>query len=117
MLVSVIVPVYNAEKFLKRSIESVINQSYNNLELILVNDGSNDKSEVICEQYALLDRRIKVITQKNKGPAAARNTGVSNASGECIFFLDADDFIATRTLEILISEYSAHQPDLVMSNF
>lgn len=117
MLVSVIVPVYNAEKFLKRSIDSVINQSYKNLELILVNDGSTDKSEIICKQYAFTDRRIRVVFQKNKGPAAARNTGVRNASGECVFFLDADDFIDPRAFEILIGEYVRHQPDLVMSNF
>lgn len=117
MLVSVIIPVYNAEKFLKRSIGSVINQSYEKLELILINDGSTDKSEVICRQYALSDRRIVIVSQKNRGPAAARNTGIRNASGECIFFLDADDFIDHRALEILISEYSARQPGLVMSNF
>ena len=117
MLVSVIVPVYNAEKFLKRSIESVINQSYKNLELILVNDGSADNSEAICRQYILTDKRVKVISQKNKGPAAARNTGVRNAVGDFVFFLDADDFIDNKTLEVLITKYKEYQPDLVMSNF
>lgn len=117
MLVSVIVPVYNAEKFLKRSIESVINQSYKNFELILVNDGSVDRSEAICRQYALTDRRIRVVSQKNKGPAAARNAGIRNAVGDFVFFLDADDFIENKTLEVLIAKYNEYQPDLVMSNF
>lgn len=116
-LISVVVPVYNAENFLKRSIESVINQSHQNIELILVNDGSTDGSEAICNQYVSADKRIKVISQKNSGPATARNTGVSNVVGTFVFFLDADDFIDGKTFEILIAEYNKHQPDLVMGNF
>jgi glycosyltransferase involved in cell wall biosynthesis len=117
MLISVIVPVYNAEKFLHKSIESVINQSYENIELILVNDGSTDSSEMMCNQYALADKRIKVISQKNSGPAAARNTGIRQATGDFVFFLDADDFIEKNALEILVAKYNQYQPDLVMANF
>jgi glycosyltransferase involved in cell wall biosynthesis len=117
MLISIIVPIYNAEKFLKRSIESVINQSYKKIELILVNDGSTDQSEMICNQYALTDKRIKVVTQKNSGPAAARNTGIRCAKGDFIFFLDADDLIASNALEVLIANYNKYHPDLVMANF
>ncbi|MBU6392003.1 MAG: glycosyltransferase, partial [Planctomycetes bacterium] len=117
MLISVIVPVYNAERFLNKSIESVINQSYKDIELILVNDGSTDGSETICNRYALADKRIRVISQKNSGPAAARNTGIRNAAGDFVFFLDADDFIEKNTMEILIATYNQYKPDLVMSNF
>lgn len=117
MLISVVVPVYNAEKFLKRSIESVINQNYKNIELLLVNDGSTDQSEVLCRQYALSDKRIRIISQKNSGPAAARNTGMENATGTFVFFLDADDFIAPETLEKLISYYNKYRPGMVMGNF
>jgi glycosyltransferase involved in cell wall biosynthesis len=117
MLVSVIVPVYNAEKFLYKSIESVLNQSYKNFELILVNDGSTDSSESICNKNALADRRIKVLSQKNSGPAAARNTGIRHATGTFVYFLDADDFIEQNTLEILVERYNQYQPDLVMGNF
>lgn len=117
MLISIIIPVYNAKKFLNKSIESVINQSYKNIELILVNDGSTDNSEKICNKYALADKRIKVISQKNSGPAAARNTGIRHATGDFIFFLDADDFIEKNTMEILIAKYNQYKPDLVMTNF
>jgi len=117
MLISVIVPVYNAEKFLNRCVESAINQSYKDIELILVNDGSTDNSKKICDKYALVDKRIKVVSQKNSGPAAARNSGILKATGDFVFFLDADDFIEKNTLEILLAKYSQSQPELVMSNF
>jgi len=117
MLVSVIVPVYNAEEFLKRCIDSVINQRYRNIELILVNDGSTDNSRMICDSYTRADKRIKVISQKNRGPAAARNTGIRHATGDFAFFLDADDFIEKNTLEILVSGYNQYRPDLIMGNF
>ena len=117
MSVSVIMPVYNAEKFLSRSIESVIHQTYRPIELILVNDGSTDSSEAVCKKYSREDHRIKVVSQDNKGPAAARNTGVREAAGDFVFFLDADDFIHENTLEILTAKHSPHQPDMVMGNF
>lgn len=117
MSVSIVMPVYNAEKFLARSIESVIHQSYPSIELLLVNDGSTDGSEAICRRYARKDPRIKILSQKNKGPAAARNTGVREATGEFVFFLDADDFLSENALEILIAKYLEYQPDLVMGHF
>lgn len=117
-LISIIVPVYNAEKFLQRSIESVINQSYKNIELILIDDGSTDGSRKMCDKYAASDQKIKVLSQNNRGPAAARNTGVREASGDFVFFLDADDFIEKNTIEILINGYLKYgEPDIVMSNF
>src|SRR3989338_7339409 len=85
--------------------------------IILINDGSVDNSEAICNKYAFADKRIKVISQKNSGPAASRNAGVRNAAGDFVFFLDADDFIDSKTFGALIAEYDKYQPDLVMSNF
>lgn len=117
MLISVIVPIYNAEKFLRKSIESVINQSYKNIEIMLINDGSTDNSGKICDEYALADNRIKAISQKNSGPASARNAGIRQAAGDLIFFLDADDFIEKNALEILVAKYNQYQSDLVMGNF
>lgn len=116
-MVSVIVPVYNAEKFLDKCIGSVLGQTYKKIELLLVDDGSKDDSKKICERYISKDRRVKIIFQENRGPAAARNTGIKHAKGELVFFLDADDFIEKNTLEILLEKYNQSQPDLVMSNF
>lgn len=100
-VISVIVPVYNAEKYLNRCIESVLDQTFKDFELILVDDGSKDSSGNICEKYAGRDQRIKVIHQENKGQAAARNRGVLNAAGEWIAFVDADDMIQKQMLEYL----------------
>ena len=92
-LVSVIVPVYNAEFFLEKCLNSLVNQSYQNLEFVLINDGSLDNSFSICEQYGLKDKRFKLLNIKNKGVANARNLGLSNCSGDYICFVDPDDFI------------------------
>ncbi len=92
-LISIIIPVYNAEKFLSHCINSILEQSYINLEIILVNDGSTDNSLSICEYYALKDNRIKVFTQANKGVSSARNLGIEKAQGEWIYFVDSDDLV------------------------
>lgn len=115
--VSVIIPVFNAEKFLGRVMGSVLQQSYRNLEIILVDDGSSDKSVDSCYAYASTDSRIKVVSRANGGPAAARNTGVANSTGEYIFFLDADDMIEPQTIEILVAAYKRFRPELVICNF
>lgn len=117
MLVSIVIPVYNAEEFLERSVESVLKQSCDNFELILVNDGSTDRSENILERLAQSDARITVVFQKNSGPAAARNTGVRKAAGDFIFFLDADDFISVDALKTLVNAQAQYHADLVMANF
>lgn len=88
---SIIVPVYNVEAYLERCVESVLSQTYENFELVLVDDGSTDKSGAMCDMYALKDRRIKCVHRKNGGLSAARNTGLLSASGENIIFLDSDD--------------------------
>ena len=91
--VSIIVPVYNVQKYLARCIESLICQTYGNIEIILVNDGSTDGSEDICKEYKNIDNRIIVINQKNAGLSVARNTGIENASGDYLCFVDSDDWV------------------------
>ena len=92
MKLSVIVPIYNAEKFLNQCIGSLVNQTYKDFEIVLVNDGSKDNSLAICESYAKNDKRIKIISQENKGISGAVITGIENSTGEYISFVDADDF-------------------------
>ena len=100
--ISVIVPVYNAEKYLRQCIESIINSTYKELEIILVNDGSKDASESICKEYVLKDSRIQVINQCNKGLPAARNAGLDRAEGKYISFVDADDAITQDFFEKMV---------------
>lgn len=113
-LISVIVPVYNVEKYLERCLDSIVNQTYKNLEVLLVNDGSKDASLNICEEYALKDQRIKVISQENKGAAAARNTGINNAVGEYITFVDSDDYIDLNMYEEMMEINNQYNCDVVM---
>lgn len=101
-LVSIIVPVYNAEKYLPYCIESILNQSYRNLEIILVDDGSKDSSPKLCDDYAANDSRITVIHQENGGIANAQNTGLDAAHGEYIAFADNDDILDCRNIELLL---------------
>lgn len=98
-LISIIIPVYNAEQYLERCIDSVIGQTYKNLEIILVDDGSKDTSPVICDKYAAQDVRFKVIHKKNMGASAARNDGIDIATGEFLMFLDADDWVDSLFVE------------------
>lgn len=99
---SVIVPVYNVEKYLKKCIESIIRQTYKNLEIILVDDGSPDNCGKICDEYAKIDSRIKVIHKKNGGLSDARNVGICHATGEFITFVDSDDWLELDMYEYLI---------------
>ena len=92
-MISVIIPVFNAEKYLRRCLDSVLSQTYENLEVILVDDGSTDNSGSICEEYAVIDKRVRVFHQVNAGVSSARNQGISLVSGEYLTFLDADDYI------------------------
>jgi glycosyltransferase involved in cell wall biosynthesis len=100
--ISVIVPIYNVEKYLGRCIDSIINQTYTNLEIILVDDGSPDRCPYICEEYAKLDHRIKVIHKKNGGLSSARNAGINIATGDYIGFVDSDDYIDVHMYEVLL---------------
>lgn len=92
-LISIIIPVYNVEKYIGKCIDSLIKQKYDNLEIILIDDGSSDNSGEICDKYAKKDKRIKVIHKKNSGQADSRNIGISKASGKYIGFVDSDDYI------------------------
>lgn len=91
--ISVIVPIYNVKEYLEKCIQSILNQTYKNLEIILVDDGSSDGSQNICERYAVYDERIRIICQKNKGLVAARKVGLEAATGQYIDFVDGDDSI------------------------
>ena len=113
-MVSVIMPVYNVEKYLREAISSVIGQSYQEWELILVDDGSTDRSASICDQYAKADKRIKVIHQKNGGLSAARNTGIKSSSGEYLLFLDSDDYVAQNALSELVMKAENENSDIVL---
>lgn len=93
-LISVIIPVYNCEKYIKKSVQEVLNGQYHNVEIILVNDGSTDRSLELCNQLRAQDDRVKVYSQKNGGPSAARNKGVELAIGEYIIFMDSDDEVS-----------------------
>ena len=92
-LVSIILPIYNVEKYLDRCIQSILNQSYENLEIILVDDGSPDRSSEICDEYRKSDQRIKVVHKENGGLSDARNAGLILAKGKYIIFLDSDDYV------------------------
>ena len=101
--VSIVIPVYNTERWLARCLNSVLSQSVENLEVVCVNDGSTDNSLNILEEYAAKDSRIKVLSQENKGQSAARNRAMREISGDYVFFVDADDYIHPQTLEILLT--------------
>lgn len=115
--ISVIMPIYNTEKYLHRSINSVINQSYKNIEIILVDDGSTDSSPQICDEFAEKDNRIKVIHKKNEGAAKARNTAISMATGEYLAFVDSDDFIDKAMIERLVNNAKKHNADIAICGF
>ncbi len=108
-LLSIIIPIYNVEKYLENCLESVIAQSYNHIEVILINDGSPDNSEAICQSYVNKDTRFRLISQKNGGLANARNTGLANAKGELITFLDSDDAIEVDTYSMAIEKLLENQ--------
>lgn len=113
MKVSVVIPIYNVEKYLNKCLDSVISQSYKNLEIILVNDGSKDGSKQICEKYKRIDKRIVLINQENGGLSDARNKGIQIATGEYITFIDSDDYIHKDMIKELI--YNAINTDADIS--
>lgn len=115
--ISMIVPVYQVEKYIAQCIESVINQTFQDFELILVDDGSKDTSGMICDTYAAKDDRIIVIHTENRGAASARNTGLDHASGNYITFLDGDDYIAANMLARLYEVIHLSEYDMVVSDF
>ncbi len=113
-LISIIVPVYNAELFLRRCLNSIRTQTYTNFEAILIDDGSSDQSDIICDEYSVIDRRFIVIHKKNEGVSIARNVGMKKAHGEYIMFLDADDIMKKNCIEEYV-QYSAF--DIVVGGY
>lgn len=123
VLISVIVPVYNVSKYLRQCLDSIVGQTYKNLEIILINDGSTDDSLAICREYEILDSRIVLVSQENKGLAAARNTGIQTTTADYLLFVDSDDWLALDTIETVfpfmdsvdlvcfsfIKQYPSHQ--------
>ena len=116
-LVSIVTPVYKAEKYLEPCIKSLINQSYKNLEIILVDDGSPDNCGKICDDWAKKDERIVVIHQKNQGVSAARNSGLNTATGEYLMFLDSDDTLKTNAVEVLLRTIEKDNVDFVVGSY
>ena len=112
-IVSVIIPVYNVEKFLNRCVDSILSQTYKNIEIILVDDGAQDSSPQICDEYAHKDIRVKVIHKNNGGLASARNAGLKVAKGDYILFVDSDDWIKDITVEELLNIAVKNQVDFV----
>lgn len=112
--ISIIIPIYNAEKYIKRCVSSVIDQSYDKLEILLVNDGSTDNSLNICEAFAAKDNRIKVISQNNGGVSKARNTGLRLAKGEYVMFLDSDDYMLPDMCKTMLDVLHSKQADCVI---
>lgn len=116
-VISVIVPVYNVEPYIRKCLDSIINQTYNNLEIILVDDGSPDKSGVICDEYAAQYSQIRVIHQQNAGLSAARNAGLDIASGDYIMFVDSDDWIEKNTCQTLLLIAQQQEADIVFYGY
>lgn len=115
--VSIVVPIYKVEKYLRRCVDSIINQTYRNLEIILVDDGSPDKCGQIIDEYKEKDSRIISLHKKNGGLSDARNYGMKYVTGEYIFFLDSDDYIKSETIETLINLSLKYQADIVQGGF
>ena len=116
-MISVIIPVYNVEKYISQCLDSVCNQTNRDLEIILVDDGSTDASGKICDEYACHDKRIHVIHQKNSGAAAAKNAGLRVASGEYLSFVDSDDFLELNAYYYMIQIMQTQNADVVQCSY
>lgn len=116
-LVSIVVPVYNAEQFLEKCIFSLIGQTYSTLEIILVDDGSADKSYDVCREFAAVDPRISVFHHTNSGPSATRNVGITNAHGQYLMFVDADDWLESTAVADMVFAIKKEKADLVIGGY
>ena len=114
---SIVIPVYNAEKYIEECLESVLRQTYKHFEIILINDGSNDKSGSICKEYSRKDRRIRYFHQENRGVVLTRRVGIENVTGDYALFLDSDDYWDTNILEILYERISKYASDLILFGY
>lgn len=115
-LISIIVPIYNSENYIERCVNSLINQTYKNLEIILINDGSTDNSIKLCEAFAKKDKRVKIINKENEGVSIARNIGIENSHGDYIMFVDIDDWIDNDTIEQMYNVVKKENVDIVKCN-
>lgn len=115
--ISVIIPVYNDEKYLRTCLDSVVKQTYSNLEIILVDDGSTDQSAAICQEYQEKDPRIRLLNQKNSGVGASRNAGLAMATGDYVLFVDDDDWLHPQHVEILCNLLKKNKADVAVCNF
>ena len=116
-LISIIVPIYNVEKYLEKCLRSIINQTYKNIEIILVDDGSPDKCGIICDEYSHKDHRINVIHKRNGGLSDARNAGIEVSKGDYILFVDSDDYINLRMVELLYESIKKHSADIAVCRY
>lgn len=116
-MVSIIIPVYNVEKYIERMLATIVKQTYKSLEIILVDDGSTDSCGKICDEWAKKDNRIVVIHKKNGGLSSARNVGINIARGEYLFFCDSDDYISKNCVEYLYNTICNNQADIVVGNY
>lgn len=116
-LISIIVPIYNVEKYLDRCVESIVNQSYKNLEIILVDDGSPDNCPKMCDEWAKKDKRIKVVHKENGGLSDARNVGFDHSKGDYILFVDSDDYIDEKMIEIMLGQLINDNSEMCICHF
>ena len=116
MQISIIIPIYKVEKYLRECLESIKTQNFQDYEVLMINDGSPDNSEVICKEFAAGDARFKYIRQENQGVSAARNKGLSQARGKYVYFMDPDDTFSPDFLEALYNEAEAGGADIVLNN-
>lgn len=117
MTISIVIPVYNVQNYLEKTINSILNQSYSDIEIILVDDGSTDESGNICDNFLLIDNRIKVLHKKNGGQSEARNFGIEEADGEWITFIDADDYVTHDYVEYLFNLIKEYSADISIGSF
>lgn len=116
-MISIIIPVYNAEKYLKKCLDSILSQTYKDFEVILINDGSIDDSKKICEEYQKKDKRFKLINKENGGPSSARNLGLKSAKGEYISLVDADDYLRDDFYEKLVASIEKNNSDIAFCKY
>ncbi|EHZ61025.1 glycosyl transferase 2 family protein [Streptococcus pneumoniae GA47210] len=116
-LISIVVPVYNVEKYLKKSIESILNQTYQNIEILLVDDGSTDSSGKICESFSKVDPRIRVFHKENGGLSDARNFGIEQMKGQYVAFIDSDDYISKDYVWKLYSSIKNNDSEVSICSF
>lgn len=115
--ISIIVPVYNTDKYLRKCIDSILDQTFTDFEVLLVNDGSTDNSGDICDEYAELDFRVRVFHKENGGVSSARNLGLENILGDYVFFIDADDYLSIDALNLLFLASIKYDADIVVANY